>query len=109
MEEDLFAIVTANEAEASIADHLLDLALALGAVRYRRRAIARLRRPLATPATATAAARCAETIGGDELRAEEVERDREILQAVLLRGEQDLVVLRLDHAVTKARVLMRHK
>jgi hypothetical protein len=108
VEEDFLSVVAANETEASIPNHLLDLATAFWSTRGRGRATAGNGRPL-SPATATAASGCAEAVGVHEFVSEEVERHRQILETVLLGREQNLAFLSLDHAVTEARILVRHE
>jgi hypothetical protein len=84
MKEDFLAIIATDEAEAAIAHHLLDLALALRATRGRARTIARLRRSLATAAPSSATTGSAKAIGGDKFVSKKVERNRQVLKPILL-------------------------
>ena len=62
----------------------------------------------AATAAPTATGR-AEAIGIDEFIAKEVERYSQVLEAVLLGRKQDLAFFRLDDAVAKAGILVRHE
>ena len=93
VKEDLFAVVAANETEAPIANHFLDLALALGT--GGRLLGSRAASPPATTlaASALASTGTAKVFRGNELGLKQFEGDGQILQAVLL-GASDLLPIR---------------
>jgi hypothetical protein len=104
MEEHLFAVLTADEAEAAVAHHLLDLAARLrtgGGDRHLRGRLADAPRAAGTAATASGG------VGADrELREEERDRHGEVGHAAALGGEQYLVLAHIDDAVAQAGVLV---
>ncbi len=96
MEEDLLAVLAADEAEAAIAHHLLDAALRL-----------RTRRRAAAAARSRARTRSAVAIARDELLAEQVDRHQQILELVLLGREQHLVLAEIRDRVAETGILVR--
>jgi hypothetical protein len=108
MEEDFFAIVSADESEAAIADHLLDLASAFRTARSRRRPSAR-RGSTLSPTSAAPTTGRSKAIGGDEFIAEEIQYHSQILKSLLLRREQDLTIFGLDDAIAKPGILVGHE
>jgi hypothetical protein len=108
MKEDFLAIVASNEPEATIANHLLDLATTFGSAGGGARTTAGGGRSLTPPSTPSAT-RCSEPIRRDEFISEEIEYDGEILKPLLFRREQNLTPLRFDDAVAKPGILVRHK
>jgi hypothetical protein len=102
VEEHLFAIVAADEAEAAVPHHLLDATLRLRALGHHRPTT-----PPPSPALA-ARARGAVAVSDDELLAEEVHGHDEVLQPLGLGREQHLVIAEVDDAVAETRILVRH-
>ncbi len=108
MKEDFLPVVSPDETEAPIANHLLDLAATFRSTGRGGRPAARGRRALSATAP-TSASRRAESIGVDELVAKQVEGDRQILETLLFRRKQDLAFFGFDDAVAKAGILVRHE
>jgi hypothetical protein len=108
MEEDLLAIIPSDESEATITNHLLDLAATFGTARHGTRPAPGRRR---TPTTSTAASTAgrSKAIGRNEFIAEKIEENGQILEPLLLGGQQNLTIFRFDDAVAEARIFVRHE